>query len=351
MTRLFINGDGFGTFNLLDDVTQYSYPSAMFYDGKPPAQMGGLFDGASGASFQYSATGDYYSWIPNPTSPDDPSAIGPICQLWSQTDKTNDAAIATVNQQLDLDSFVRFMVLEYLTGNWDGYWEGQTNDGLYRDVTQNNKWYYLAQDFDATFGVNLPTADPTFPAWSYTKFPATYPGAVLINGLLQNPTYQNTFVTYLKNTVQVLFNNVTLTNRILKYHEFILPDLAWDRNITQRSPGIDFRWTLAQTTENLYQGVVAGGTAPGGAGYGLLEWIIQKADAVAKEFSITITSTPVGPPSTGTPSASGPATPSGTGSGSGGRGDTAGNAAGLLSPGALTSVVLIGASVGVSLML
>ncbi|GJJ75489.1 spore coat protein H [Entomortierella parvispora] len=356
MVRLFINGDGFGTFNLLDDVTQYSYPSAMFYAGKPPAQMGGLFDGASGASFQYSATGDYYSWIQNPASPDEPSAIGPFCELWSKTDKTNDAAIATVNQQLDLDSFVRFMVLEYLTGNWDGYWEGQTNDGLYRDTTQNNKWYYLAQDFDATFGVNLPSEDPTFVTWSYTKFPAAYPGAVLINGLLQNPTYQKTFESYLKNTVQVLFNNVTLSNRILKYHEFILPDLAWDRNITQRSPGIDFHWTLAQATANLYEGVVAGGTAPGGAGFGLLEWISKKADAVAKEFSITITSTPVGPPSVAngnkpSASATGPTTPTATGPGSGGRGDTVANAAVLLSPGALTSIVLVGASIGVSLMM
>ncbi|KAG0029669.1 hypothetical protein BGZ83_004872, partial [Gryganskiella cystojenkinii] len=107
MVRLFINGDGFGTFNILDDVTQYSYPSAMFYAGKPPAKMGGLFDGASGASFAYSATGEYYSWIPNPASPDAPADIGPVCQLWSTTNKQDDAAIAAVNQQLDLDSFMR----------------------------------------------------------------------------------------------------------------------------------------------------------------------------------------------------------------------------------------------------
>ncbi|KAG0039673.1 hypothetical protein BGZ83_002740, partial [Gryganskiella cystojenkinii] len=197
--------------------------------------------------------------------------------------------------QLDLDSFMRFMVLEYLTGNWDGYWEQQTNDGLYRDPTLNNKWFYLAQDFDATFGVNIPTVDPNFVTWSYKQFPTNFPGAVLINGLLENPTYQKTFESYLKNTVQVLFNNVTLTNRILKYHDFILPDLAWDRNITQRSPGINFKWTFAQATENLFQGVAGDGAAPGGAAFGLIEWIVKKSEAVAKEFSITISPTPFGP--------------------------------------------------------
>ncbi|KAG0330304.1 hypothetical protein BGZ99_005998 [Dissophora globulifera] len=316
MVRLYINNDGFGTFNLLDDVTDYSYIRAMFYGGSPPAQLGGLFDGASGASFQYSPTGDgYYSWIQNPQSPEDPTAVGPLCQLWNTTDKTNDAAIAEVDKQLDLDMFMRFMVLEYLTGNWDAYWEEQTNDGLYRDPTQSNKWYYLAQDFDATFGVNIPTVDPLFVEWSYKTFPANFPGGVMINGLLQNANQMATFETYLKNTVQVLFNNVTLTNRILKYHDFIQPDIAWDRNITQRSPGINYGWTFAQNTENLWEGVLAPNNNGGGATFGLIEWIVKKSSAVAKEFSITITSTPVGPPTDSTTPNS-PSTGSGSGSGS-----------------------------------
>ncbi|KAF9203297.1 hypothetical protein BGZ49_006557 [Haplosporangium sp. Z 27] len=301
MVRFYINNDAFGTFNLLDDVIQYSYPYAMFYDGNPPAQMGALFDGASGASFQYDPTGNaYYSWIMNADSPETSQAIGPLCQLWNQTDKTNDTAIAQVDAIFDLDYFMRFMVLEYLTGNWDGYWEEQTNDGLYRDPTQNNKWYYLAQDFDATFGVNLPTADPTFVSWSYKSFPGNFSGGVMINGLLQNPTYQAKFESYLKSTVQVLFNNVTLTNRILKYHDFILPDLAWDRNITQRSPGINYGWTLAQATENLWGGVQAPNNNGGGASWGLIQWIVAKTAAVAQEFSIAVTTTPVYPPTNGT---------------------------------------------------
>ncbi|KAF9996752.1 hypothetical protein BGZ79_009534 [Entomortierella chlamydospora] len=341
MVRLFINNDGFGTFNMLDDVVEYSYPSAMFYAGNPPAQMGALFDGASGASFQYDPTGNgYYSWVQNAASPEDPSAVGPLCQLWNQTDKTNDAALAEVNKIFDLDYFLRFMVLEYLTGNWDAYWEEQTNDGLYRDPTQGNKWYYLAQDFDATFGVNILTADPTFVGWSYKTFPTQFPGGVMINGLLENPTYQKTFETYLKNTVQVLFNNVTLTNRILKYHDFILPDLAWDRNITQRSPGINYGWTFAQTTENLWQGVAAPNANGGGATIGLIEWIVKKSSAVATEFSITITSTPVYPPTNGTQSTGGNSSSPSTGSSSSSSSSST-SAAGHAFPQALVTIGLI----------
>ncbi|KAF9128739.1 hypothetical protein BGW39_004800 [Mortierella sp. 14UC] len=347
MIRMFINGDAFGTFNLLDDITDYSYIDAMFYAGKPPASYGALFDGASGASFAYSPTGaEYYSWITNPANPIDPTTIGPLCEAWSKTDKTNDAAVAEIDKMLDLDQYIRLMVLEYLTGNWDGYWEQQTNDGVYRDLDQN-KWYYLAQDFDATFGVNIPSVDPLFAEWSYTKYPAAFPGAVMINGLLQNPTRKAAFESYLKKTVEVLFNNVTLTNRILKYHEFILPDLAWDRNITQRSPGINFGWTFPQVTENLWQGVMSPLGTGGGANIGLIEWIVRKSTAVAKEFSITITPTPVGPPSSNQPPTPGTSNPAPSGNGNkpdSGNASNTGNAAGHVLPQALATIALVGAS-------
>ncbi|KAG0214749.1 hypothetical protein BGX33_001866 [Mortierella sp. NVP41] len=210
MVRLFINNQAFGTFNILDDIKEYSYISAMFYNGKPPAQYGALFDGASGASFAYDPTGmGYYSWIKNPLSPEEPTAVGPLCELWNKTVKTDNAAIAEVDKQLDLDNYIRLMVVEYRTGNWDGYWEQQTNDGLYRDPTENNRWFYLPQDFDATFGVNIPSLDPLFAEWSYTKYPAAFPGGVMINGLLENPARKADFENYLKKTVEVLFNNPT----------------------------------------------------------------------------------------------------------------------------------------------
>lgn len=294
MVRFFINGEGFGTFNLLDDVTQYSYINALFYGGKPPAEKGPLFDGASGASFNYSATGDYYSFTPNPEGPTSYDSLDDMCKAFSELNFQDDNAVNAFNKQLDIDSIVRFMVMEYLAGQWDGYWMEQTNDGAYQDPT-DKKWYLLEQDFDATFGVNLDVPEgKEFVKVSYTAFPERYPGGILINNLLKNPGIKNTFETYLKDTVQILFNNVTLTNRVLAYHDFILPDLQWDRSIKQQSPGTNFGWTFDQCTQNLFQGVTAATPGVGGAAWGLVEWIAAKSEAVAKEFSITITDKPVG---------------------------------------------------------
>ncbi|KAL0097534.1 secreted coth spore-coat protein domain-containing protein [Phycomyces blakesleeanus] len=297
MVRLFINGEGYGTFNMLDDVADYSYIDAMFYNGNPPATKGPLFDGASGASFAYSAEDDFYSaFKPNVDSPQDYTAIKPLALEFSQTDVTSDAAIEAFSKKFDVDQFLRFMVMEYLTGHWDGYWQEQTNDGAYQDPT-DSKWYYLGQDYDATFGVNLGAAEgKEFTKVSYTTYPTRYPGAVMINRLLENPSIKTKFETYIKNTVSVLFNNVTLTNRVLAYHEFVLPDLLWDRSIVQKSPGINFGWTADQVSQNLYEAVSGSGGEGGGAAWGLIEWIVSMSQAVATEFKVDITTVPVGPP-------------------------------------------------------
>lgn len=145
--RIYINKEGFGTFNLLDDVIQYSFINAVFYGtGNAPSQLGPLYDGSTGAAFDYDQeeANGFSSFIPNPESPQNSSALaGPSLAL-KNLDVTNDAAVQNFTKTFDVDNFLRFMVLEYLTGSWDAYWMGQTNDGAYQDPN-DNRWYYLPQ--------------------------------------------------------------------------------------------------------------------------------------------------------------------------------------------------------------
>ncbi|KAL7325340.1 Invasin CotH3 [Mucor circinelloides] len=298
MVRLFVNGQFFGTFNMLDDITDFSYINALFYAGKAPAKQGLLYDGMSGADFLYHPGNldGYASWAPNAANSQGYEALDPLCKAFNETNVADNAALATFENQFDTDHFMRFMVMEYLGGHWDGYWMGQTNDGAYKDA-ETNKWYYLGQDYDATFGVNLASPEGMqFTSVSYKDFPARYPGGIMINRLLENADKKATFEKYLTETVRVLFNNVTLTNRALALHNFLLPDLEWDRSITQQSPGINFGWTFPQVTENLWQGVAAPNANGGGAAWGLVQWIVERSNAVAKEFNVSIVTQPVGPP-------------------------------------------------------
>lgn len=145
----------------------------------------------------------------------------------------------------------------------------------------------MPQDFDATFGVNI-AEGREFVTWSYKDYPKKFPNGVLINKLLENANIKNTFETYLKQTVTVVFNNNTLTERVLAYHDFILPDLKWDRSIKQQSSGINYGWTFDQVTENLWHGVNAPNNNGGGADWGLVEWIVARSKTVAKEFGLKV---------------------------------------------------------------
>ncbi|KAF9971017.1 hypothetical protein BGZ73_006098 [Actinomortierella ambigua] len=349
MVRYYINGYGMGTFNLLDDITQYSFPRAMWYNGKPPAQMGALFDGASGASFEYDASGQkkYDSFKPNPDSPENYQAIDEVALAFKNAVKTDDNQIAEVDKLIDLDYFMRFMVMEYLTAHWDGYWELQTNIGLYRDPTDNNRWYFIGQDFDGTFGINAQGSGEGYVKTSYKVYERNFTNGILINGLLQNANQRTKFEKYLTNTVKVLFNNVTLGNRISKYHQFILEDLRWDRSLTQYSPGINYGWTFDHTIRNLYEWVLGtGNVSQGGAAWGLYPWIDGRAKAVAAEFNFEITKEPVGPPTTTPRPKPGQPTPNTDGGKADGKDPKSSAAA--LAPKALVVAVLIGAASFVS---
>ncbi|CEP17296.1 hypothetical protein [Parasitella parasitica] len=283
MIRFFVNKEGMGTFNMLDDVIMYSYINAMFYGGDAPDEMGPLYDGGSGADFN--PANGYYSFIPNVESPLDTNAIAPFAKAISLVDFSKDDEVKAIAEYFDYDQFLRFMVMEFLTGSWDGYWQEQTNDGAYID-TKENKLYYLAQDFDATFGVNLPF-EKDFVNLSYEAWLKKFPNAYLIKKFLSNPSVNETFQSYLRTALDNVFNVEVLKPYIEARHNFIYPDLKWDRSIKQRSPGNVFGWTAQQTTDNLYKAVTAPGknaASTGGAQYGLIEWIQLKEKSLRSQL-------------------------------------------------------------------
>ncbi|KAI9485614.1 MAG: coth protein-domain-containing protein [Benjaminiella poitrasii] len=288
LVRFFVNKEGMGTFNMLDDVIMYSYINAMFYNGDTPDQMGALYDGGSGADFN-PATG-YDNFVPNTESPLDQDALAPFAEAFAAVDYSNDEEVAAISEYFDTDQFLRFMVMEYLTGSWDAYWMEQTNDGAYIDTASDpTKLYYLAQDFDATFGVNLPY-EKDFINVTVNEWPSQFPAAFLINKLVSNPAVNATFRSYLKTTVDELFNMDVLKPYVEARHEFMWQDLVWDRSIKQRSPGNIFGWTAEQTKDNLYEAVTAPGKKSGGAQWGLLEWIEAKEAVVRRELKISSSS-------------------------------------------------------------
>ncbi|KAI8336537.1 coth protein-domain-containing protein [Chlamydoabsidia padenii] len=286
MIRFFINKESFGTFNMLDDVPTFSYIQAVFNGGNPLPSTDLVFDGASGASFKDDDK-NLYAFIPaedGETSNNDKSMIEAVVKELEQLDPQNDQQVEEFKKQFDVDQFLRFMVMEFLTCHWDGYWQQQTNIGAYVDST-HKILYFLGQDFDGTFGINAPN-DWDIINTPYTDYPGKFEDAVMINKLLENPKIKATFESYLKATVSKVFNNAVLGSHVLEYHNFIMPDLEWDRSIKQQSKGINYDWKIEHVTENLYNPVSTG--KGGGADYGLISYIDLKSKAVAQQLGLTL---------------------------------------------------------------
>jgi hypothetical protein len=146
--RIYINKEGYGTFNLVDDVIQYSFINAVFYGNyTAPTAYGPLYDGGTGASFNYTeeSEDEWSAWVPNAASPEDATALSAVSLALEDMNPVQDASVQNfTSTSLDTDNFLRFMVMEYLTGSWDAYWMMQSNDGAYQDPV-SKKWYYLPQ--------------------------------------------------------------------------------------------------------------------------------------------------------------------------------------------------------------
>lgn len=115
----------------------------------------------------------------------------------------------------------------------------------------------------------------------------------MINKLLQNPTIKTTFETYLKEITTQIFNNATLGNRVAAVQERLKPEVAWDRNITQQSPGVNYHWTYQQFLDNVWQPVNSEPSGGGAGQWGLMQWVVARSEFVAKEFGLTLPTSPV----------------------------------------------------------
>lgn len=131
MIRFFINGEGMGTFNMLDDIPNYSYIRAMFYQGSNlPSNLGGLFDGTSGVTFEDTSS-NYNNFVPAPGSSKDQALLKKVCKDLAALSPKNDDAVTKFSNEFDIDQFLRFMVMEYLAADWYAIYQNKIRLTLY----------------------------------------------------------------------------------------------------------------------------------------------------------------------------------------------------------------------------
>ncbi|ORY55362.1 hypothetical protein LY90DRAFT_411232, partial [Neocallimastix californiae] len=289
MVRVYYNGKPAGFYTLQEEAYSESFVKAEFYGESvdhtidAPNPVGDTFDCSTGADFEYQ---------PNNSSFYDPFALKigsnknkliALTKALDELDTTDAKAVEFFDKHwLDIDTFHKAMCMEYLTGDWDGYWYFTSNFALYQDPRESTdstyKFYFITQDHDETFGVGLTddinTVGYDFPKQSYTT---------MINKLIAgSPELQLRFEKTLVSIVQNIFNPVAFTKVVDSYYDRYRPEVEWDYSFTR-----PFRRSK-QTPDWRYKDFLAAFEHPlPGLPWGLYEWVTLRAEAIKKEFCIT----------------------------------------------------------------
>ncbi|KAG0357394.1 hypothetical protein BG005_003592 [Podila minutissima] len=148
--------------------------------------------------------------------------------------KTKDP-VAYWEKRLDLDVFLKSMVMEYLTAAFDAYWISGSNYQIYHDPV-TKKWIWLPMDFDDTFGHSF---------WaqveSYKKTPRQnkrgFESFLVTKLILDTPTIKAKFEDHPKTITSYIFKPQALNPRVDAYVHMIEEDVAWDRKLPRVAEG------------------------------------------------------------------------------------------------------------------
>jgi len=306
MVRVYYNMKPAGFYTMQEEAFSDSFIRAEFY-GNPETQtidapnpLGYAFDCSTGSDFEYKPYNMSY-YDPFVVKKDENrDRLLAFCGALDKLDTKNEKDVEEFEAKwFDIDTFHKAMAMEYLTGDWDGYWHFTSNFAFYDDPRQSTentfKFYYITQDHDETFGVGLHdvinTVGYDFPKLSYTTMlrekwhldPYDADHRTLVDKFIGgSPALQKRFQDTLISIVQNIFNPVAFKKVVNSYYERYRPEVEWDYSFERpyKLTTQPTNWNLNDFDTNFNSGVF-------GLQWGLYEWVTLRAEALKKEFCIT----------------------------------------------------------------
>ncbi len=139
---------------------------------------------------------------------------------------TSDAEFATeLEKVFNVNSFIKYLVIEILTGHWDAYSVNKNNFYLYNNLN-TGKFEFIPYDLDNTFGIDWFGVD-----WGYRdiyNWSSDWEWRPLFERIMENDIYKDQFSYYMNKLLDEYFNNSDLFSNIDTIKSLIDPYVAVD---------------------------------------------------------------------------------------------------------------------------
>ncbi|KAL0092755.1 secreted coth spore-coat protein domain-containing protein [Phycomyces blakesleeanus] len=292
--RVFINGEAYGLFLLMDDSSTHLIEDILYGGDWSAAGVGATY---KGNALSPTVEGNLVYATEDPTKyPEDiyklqdkgndkslnkTTEMQPLIDFTRQlaaidptkaTDANNKGAIGDL---LNPENTMIHLALNFLTGSWDGLWIQASNYYLNQDML-TKKYTIITYDFDEVFGNG---AEAGLDTVAYTAFARADSQRPVVDAFIKSPYYNQQFQDIVKTIVKRFFKPSTIDPILAAWTEMLKEDIAWTRTIAGKSAGQKTTWTTADFTTNM--NTTAQGTI------GISQWVASRSAAVAKQLNFT----------------------------------------------------------------
>jgi len=303
--RVYVNNIPVGSYVIQEEAASESFVKSAFHGDNNGnflvnniEELGHPLDCATGSDFELIKNSSYSTFKPTNATRYNNSRIVNLIKAFNELDVNNDDAVEIFNKEwFDIDSFFKAIAMQYLTGHWDSYWFYSTNFAMYDNPTEStettNKFYFICQDWDGTFGLNINPIytryNEEFTTISYKRYvnikwgvdSVDAPHRYAIDKLLSNPRLQARFEKILTDIVKYIMNPKQFSPRLDAFVDRFRDEVEFTFNVTPWRKGTEkIKWTIDDFDRNInYRGRY-------GANYGLKEFIYKRASFINKEFKL-----------------------------------------------------------------